>query len=79
MEARLLLQALWGRMLQTDSFLQVFIYPLFFALQPWERIATPIQSLQQVSMDGVEEVMESQPYGVQVRRKVVVSRIYTYT
>jgi hypothetical protein len=36
-------------------------------LQPWERVvANPINSLQQVSMECVEEVMESKPYGIDV-------------
>jgi hypothetical protein len=45
--------------------LLTIILPLFFE-KPWERVATPIHSLQQVSMEGVEEVMESKPYGIDV-------------
>mmetsp|Transcript_26819 Transcript_26819/g.37812 ORF Transcript_26819/g.37812 Transcript_26819/m.37812 type:complete len:332 (+) Transcript_26819:163-1158(+) len=38
----------------------------FKPIQSWERCtSTPIQSLQQVGMDGVEEVMESKPFGIE--------------
>lgn len=39
--------------------------------QPWERSSIPLHTYQQVTTGGIEEVMESQPYGVEVSLLVV--------
>jgi hypothetical protein len=37
---------------------------IFFS--QWERVKTSVQSLQQITMGGIEEVMESAAYGIEV-------------
>jgi hypothetical protein len=37
-----------------------------FCLQPWESVSTSVQTQQRVSMEGIEEVIESKPYGIEV-------------
>jgi len=38
-------------------------------LQQWERASTPLHTFQRFTIGGVEEVMESKPYGVSVRKE----------
>lgn len=34
--------------------------------QPWDRVSTPVHSMQQMSMDASDEIRESKPYGIEV-------------
>jgi len=52
----------------TDSSMQLNHSNGDFTFKPiqWERLKTSVQSLQQITMTGIEEVMESQVYGIEV-------------
>lgn len=40
-------------------------------LQQWERSSTPLHTFQRFTVGGVEEVIESMRYGIEVRRETM--------
>lgn len=47
---------------------------LFFQ---WERVKTSVQSLQQITLGGIEEVMESAAYGIEVSIGTSLQKVHS--